>query len=164
MPAIRTTGVLGWAMVASTLLLVACGQSTDDPMLQQPHVVRGMAVLEAPAAALSTDSRLLAELIDVGVSGEGGGGVVATQELKPAGQSPLPFELRYQPSGLREEAALAVRVTVFEDDQALFVTPEPAPVDRRLASDVVEVGLVAAPSVDGDSEPPAEDDAEEART
>ena len=146
MPAMRIRSLPAWAMLVSAILLSACGSSTDDPMRQQPHVVRGMAVLEPPLV-LSTGSSFQAELIDLS-EGPDGIRVVAIQELKPAGQSPLPIELRYDPAALPASAELAVRATVQDQGEAFFVTAEPLRVDQRLASEVVELRLRGTPAAE----------------
>lgn len=132
-----------WLTLAVLVLVAACGRSVDDPMQQQPHVVRGMAVHVAPLPVpltLSGEARVVAELLDVS-AGEADAQVIASQELQPAGQVPLPLELRYRPGELGEAAALAVRVTVHDRGETFLVTETAKPVDRRLASEIVEVGL-----------------------
>lgn len=132
-----------WLMTAVAVFIAACGGSVDDPMQQQPHLVRGMAVHASPLPmpmSLSGEARLVAELLDVS-TGEAEAEVVARQELQPAGQMPLPLELRYLPGEIDPEAELAVRVKVYDHGEPFFVTERAVSVDRRLASEILEVGL-----------------------
>lgn len=132
-----------WLMLAVLVLVAACGRSVDDPMQQQPHVVRGMAVHVSPLPVpltLSGEARVVAELLDVS-AGEADAQVIASQELQPAGQVPLPLELRYRPGELDPAAELAVRVTVHDRGEPFLVTETAKPIDRRLASEIVEVEL-----------------------
>lgn len=133
-----------WSVLAVLTLIGACGQSVDDPMQQQPHVVRGMAVHASPPPVpltLSGEARVVAELLDLSTGEADGAEVVARQELQPAGQVPLPLELRYRPGELEAEAELAVRVTVHDRGERFLITETAAPVDRQLASEIVEVLL-----------------------
>ncbi len=133
----------GWlGLFVAAALLAGCGQRIDDPTQQLPHVVRGMATQDVPLP-LSTRSRVVAELLDVS-DGVEEASVISRQELSPAGQSPLPLELRYRPAEIGSGVQLAVRVTVEDRGEVFFVTPEPLPpVDRQQASEIVEVRLEA---------------------
>ncbi|MCH8476258.1 MAG: YbaY family lipoprotein [Opitutales bacterium] len=137
---VTRAGWLGVFMAA--VVLAGCGQRVDDPSEQLPHVVRGMAIQDVQLR-LSTQSRVVAELLDIS-DGLEDAPVISRQELSPAGQSPLPLELRYRPSEIDGGVQLAVRVTVEDRDEVFFITPEPLPrVDRRQASEIVEVRLEA---------------------
>lgn len=132
-----------WLVLAVLVMIAACGRSVDDPMQQQPHVVRGMAVLASPlpvALTLSGEARFVAELLDVS-AGEGDAPVISRQDLQPAGQVPLPLELRYQPGELDPAAQLAVRVTVHDRGERYLITETATPVGRQVASEIVEVEL-----------------------
>ena len=157
----RTHRPHAWALFAMILLLGACGGSVDDPMRDQTHVVRGMAVHDYPLR-LSNNARFVAELLDVSAGVEAAT-VLSQQELRPAGQVPLPLELRYRPGELAEDARLAVRVTVYDHGEPFFVTEQPLQVDRRLASEIVEVRLSPTPAAQDAlaAMPPEEEDTEE---
>lgn len=150
MPTRRLGLTLPWILIISALLLTACGRTTDDPMQQQPHVIRGMALLEPPVP-LSTGSSFLAELVDLS-AGDTDATVVARQSLSPAGQSPLPVELRYDPTALAPGAQLAVRASVSDKGEEYYRSASLLPVDRRLASEIVELRLEAQPAAHAEIE------------
>jgi uncharacterized lipoprotein YbaY len=146
MPSTLTSRPHAWALIAVILMLGACGGSVEDPMRDQTHVVRGMAVHDYPLR-LSNNARFVAELLDVSAGVEAAT-VLSQQELRPAGQVPLPLELRYRPGELAEDARLAVRVTVYDNGEPFFYTEQPLQIDRRLASEIVEVRLSPTPAAE----------------
>ncbi len=139
---VHSTRAAWLAVLFAAVVLAGCGQRVDDPTQQLPHVVRGMAIQDVQLT-LSTGSRVVAELLDVR-AGIDDAPVIARQELSPAGQSPLPLELRYRPAEVDPGVRLVVRVTVEDRGEVFFVTPEPLPeVDRQQSSEIVEVRLEA---------------------
>lgn len=129
--------VAGWGAVGAALLVAACGQTVDDPLDDQTYVVRGI-VRYADPLPLSLDAMLVSRLHDASPAN---GEVLAQYELQPAGQVPIPFELRYRAADVPEETPLTVSVEIHDDGELLFVTDAPVPVGRTAAADILEIAL-----------------------
>ena len=122
--------------LSAALVVAACGQSVDDPMRDADHVVRGMARFDVPLQ-LRTNHRMVSELVDISRDDT----VLAEQELAPPGNAPIPFELRYGPRDVPDDAELGVRVRLYQDGELQFATSEPARIARERGVDIVEIML-----------------------
>ena len=84
------------ALLALSMLATACAQFKSDKTVPLSGRVSG-SVLYKERIALPPDAKIIVSLEDVSYADKAGT-FIAQQTLRPTGQVPIPFDLRYIPA------------------------------------------------------------------
>jgi putative lipoprotein len=108
-------------------------------------------VLYRERIALPPNAKLTVQLADVSLA-DAPAAIIAEQTLDPAGQVPIKFELRFDPSVIQPKMSYALLAHITVDDQLWFITDTRHEVDPLAASaQTVLVKRVAQGEPDGSS-------------
>lgn len=91
------------------------------------QVMRGE-VLYRERIALPPGALVTVQLADVSLA-DAPAAVVAEQKISPSGQSPIPFELKFETSAIQQKNTYALQARITFDDQIMFMATERHAVD-----------------------------------
>lgn len=122
------------------LAALACARAPegDAPTPAPPVAVLTGSVTYLERMALPAGAVVRVELRDVSRA-DASAALVASQEIRPTSQVPIPFELRYDPARIDPRFTYAVSARIEVDGRLWWISDTAHPVLTRGAPDSVEV-------------------------
>ncbi|RWC30829.1 MAG: META domain-containing protein [Mesorhizobium sp.] len=94
--------------------------AVPDPSLAAENSVRGQ-VIYRERIALPPSAVLSVQLADVSLA-DAPATIIGEQKVKPAGQVPISFEIKFDPSVIRSQMTYALQARITANDRLLFIS------------------------------------------
>lgn len=112
-------------LVVAAMLLPGCAGAKEKTVTGE--------VLYRERIALPPDAVLTVQLADVSLA-DAPAAIIAEQKIDPAGQVPIKFELRFDPSSIQPKMSYALQARITVGDELWFITDTRNEIDPLTAS------------------------------